>query len=181
MYPNTQTKPHYRASSAAAQLFSCTGTSCTCYTNVSAPFYSAPGGKKNKIKKTPSDKRLRTSRLFSFSLFFLFVFKCANSQWARRKLQPAQLLERLQTKYARAREEHMCVHGAQTHTRAHTHVRAHTDGYTDGLFMPDLITVWLLADAVGAVSLSAQPVEPLMRQLLLQSSWRHEEEAMIDC
>lgn len=74
-------------------------------------------------------------------------------------------------------EEHMCVHGAQTRTRAHT------DGYTDGLFMPDLITVWLLADTVGAVSLSAQPVEPLMQQLLLQSSWRHEEEeeAMIDC
>lgn len=133
MYPNTQTKPHYRTSSAAAQLFSCTGTSCTCYTNVSAPFYSAPGGKKNKIKKTPSDKRLRTSRLFSFSLFFLFVFKCANSQWVRRKLQPAQLLERLQTKCARAREEHMCVHGAQTHTQ------------TD-IQMAYLCQIWLRSD-----------------------------------
>lgn len=99
-----------------------------------------PAAKRNNKKKTPSDKRLRTSRLFSFSLFFLFVFKCANSQWARRKLQPAQLLERLQTKCARARKN-ICACTGHKRTHAHTHVRAHTDGYTDGLFMPDLITV----------------------------------------
>lgn len=149
MYPNTPTKPHYHASSAAAQLFLCAGTSCTCYTNVSAPFYSAAKKKKNNLQVTNACAHQGD---FPF-LFFVFVFKCANSQWARRKLQPVQLLKCMQTKCARAQKNICACTG---------HTCAHTVEYTDGRFVPDLITVRLLAKAVGAVSLSAQPVEPLM-------------------
>lgn len=85
----------------------------------------------------------------------------------------AQLLERLQTKRART-EEHMCVHGAQTHVRAHRRIYRWPiyAGSDHGR---------LLANTVGTVSFSAQPVGPLMRQLLLRSPRRREEEALIDC
>lgn len=140
-----------------------------------------PAAKRNTKKKLQVTNACAHQGGFPFLFLFLNVqIHSGHAESCSRRSSSSVCKQNVRVHgrtYVRAR-------GTNAHTRTtHTHVRAHTDGYTDGLFMPDLITVWLLADTVGAVSLSAQPVEPLMQQLLLQSSWRHEEEeeAMIDC
>lgn len=128
MYPNTQTKPHYRASSAAAQRFWCTGTSCTCYTNVSAPFYSAPGGKKEIIKKKLQVTNACAHQgcfpfLFSFFLFLNVQIHSGHAESCSRRSSSSVCKQNVRVHgrtYVRARGTN--AH-ARTHTRARTHRR----------------------------------------------------------
>lgn len=164
MYPNTQTKPHYRASTAALQLFLCAGTSCTCYTNVSTPFHSGR-------KWTASDKRLRTSRQF-FYPFLPFCFWMCKFAVGRQKALAGTAPPASANKTCA--RKNICACMGPKHTCAH----AQKD-----IQMAYLCPFWLWwiagKHSWDSEFFSAQPLEPLMRQLLLQSSWKHEEEALM--